>query len=111
MRQNLNIITLGVSDLKKSLEFYEEGLNWKKSKASKEQIAFFDVGGIVLSLFSKSALAKDANLSDNGHGFSGITIAHNTKSENEVDEVLEKVKSLGAEIIKQAEKVDWGGYS
>ena len=111
MRQNLNIITLGVSNLEKSLEFYEKGLNWKKSKASKDKIAFFDMGGIVLSLFSKSALAKDANLPDNGSGFSGVTIAHNTKSENEVDEVLEKVEKLGAEIIKPAKKTNWGGYS
>ncbi len=111
MRQNLSIITLGVLDLQKTLEFYEKGLNWKKSKASKDKIAFFEVGGIVLSFFSKEALAKDANLSNDGSGFAGITIAYNTKSEEEVDKVIEKVKTLGADIIKPAEKSDWGGYS
>ena len=111
MQQNLHIITLGVSDLKKTLEFYESGLSWKKSKASKDKIAFFEMGGIVISFFSKEALAKDANLSNNGSGFSGITIAYNTKTEDEVDKVLEKVKELGAEIIKPAKKADWGGYS
>ncbi|KAB1067570.1 VOC family protein [Tamlana haliotis] len=111
MRQNLNIITLGVSDLKKTLDFYERGLNWKKSKASKDKIAFFEMNGIVLSFFSKDALAKDANVSNIGSGFSGITIAYNAKSENEVDSVLRKVAELGAEIIKPAKKADWGGYS
>lgn len=111
MRQKLNIITLGVADLPKALAFYEKGLKWKKSKASNENIAFFQLGGIVLSIFSKKALAEDAGVSAEENGFSAITLAYNTKSEEEVDAVLNEVKNLGAEIVKPPAKVHWGGYS
>ena len=111
MRQKINIITLGVSDLQKTLDFYENGLNWKKSEASQEHIAFFQMGGIVLAFYPKVSLADDAKISVNGNGFSGITIAYNAKSESEVDEVLKEVEKLGAKIVKPAEKVFWGGYS
>ncbi|TGN09741.1 VOC family protein [Leptospira ilyithenensis] len=111
MKQKLNLITLGVSDLQKSLLFYEQGLGWKKSSASQESVAFFQLNGLVLSLFSREALAEDAHLSAEGTGFSGITIAYNAASEKEVDEVIEKVRSLGAKILKTPQKVFWGGYS
>lgn len=111
MRQKINIITLGVSNLKRALDFYEKGLGWVKSAASQEQIAFFQMGGVIFSLYSREALADDVKIDANGSGFSGITLAHNTRSEAEVDEVLAKVASLGAVIVKPAEKVFWGGYS
>lgn len=111
MRQKLNLITLGVNNLKRSLEFYEQGLGWKKSSASQEGIAFFPLGGIVLSLYSRDELAKDAEIKSEGHGFQGFTISYNAKSELEVDEVMEKIRVLGGKIVKQAQKVFWGGYS
>jgi uncharacterized protein len=111
MRQKLNLITLGVDNLNKAINFYETGLGWKKSSASQADIAFFQLGGIVLSLYPRNLLAKDATVDDKGSGFSGITISFNAKSEHEVDEVLKEVEKLGATIIKPAEKVFWGGYS
>lgn len=110
MRQKLNLITLGVSDFQRSVDFYE-GLGWKKSPASVEELALFPLGGIVLALHPRIALAADAGVSEAGSGFSGLTISYNTKSEKEVDDVLEKVKTLGATVIKPAQKVYWGGYS
>lgn len=111
MRQKINIITLGVADLAKSLDFYENGLGWKKSAMSQDDIAFFQMGGIVLSLYPREKLAEDVTIDTEGSGFSGVTIAYNAKSEGEVDEVLQKVEKLGATIVKKAQKVFWGGYS
>lgn len=111
MRQKLNLITLGVSDFKRAVEFYENGLGWKKSSASVEELAVFPLGGIVLALHPRRALAEDATVDPSGTGFSGITLSYNARSEAEVDEVMKKVKSLGATIIKTAQKVYWGGYS
>ena len=111
MRQKLNLITLGVKDFNRALDFYENGLGWKKSSASVEELAVFPLGGIVLALHPRSALADDATVDPSGNGFSGITLSYNAQSEKEVDEVLAKVKSLGATIIKPAQKVYWGGYS
>lgn len=70
-----------------------------------------DSGGVALSLYSRNALAEDANLSPIANGFSGITLAHNAKSTEEVDEVLHKAEQSGAKILKRAQKVFWGGYS
>ncbi|MBA4057470.1 MAG: glyoxalase [Marivirga sp.] len=111
MRQKLNLITLGVNDFQKSIDFYEKGLGWKRSSASVEELALFPLGGIVLALHPRAALAEDATVPPVGSGFSGLTISYNAKSEKEVDEVLNKVKTIGATIVKPAQKVYWGGYS
>lgn len=111
MKPKINIITLGVEDFQKSLTFYRDGLGWELSKASNENIAFFPLNGIVLALYSKDALAKDAKVSLESNGFSGVTLAYNANSPEEVDRVLETVEKLGAKIVKRAEKVFWGGYS
>ena len=111
MRQKLNLITLGTEDFEKSLDFYEKGLGWKKSEKSMDGLALFDLGGIILALHPKKDLAEDANLPYQPTSFSGLTISHNTRSEAEVDEILEKVAKLGATIVKPAQKVYWGGYS
>lgn len=111
MRQKLNLITLGVSDLEKSLEFFEKGLKWKRSSSSTDNLALFPLGGMVLALYPRKLLAEDAMVEDNPTGFSGITISYNAKSEREVDEVMEEVENLGIEIVKPPQKVFWGGYS
>lgn len=111
MRQKLNIITLGVENLERALGFYEKGLGWKRSAASQGEIVFFNLGGIILALFPKEKLAEDAKQSLGECKFSGITLAYNAKSQQEVNEVLAKVASLGATIVKSAAEVFWGGYS
>jgi uncharacterized protein len=111
MRQKLNIITLGVKNIEKSLHFYESGLGWKKSAASTGDIAFFPLGGMVLAIYPRKELAEDITIEAKGNGFSGITLAYNAKNEKEVDAVLKEVENLGATIIKPAQKVFWGGYS
>ena len=109
MRQKFNLITLGVRDFQKSLAFYENGLGWKKSSASMDDLALFSLGGMVLGLYPRNLLAEDATINHEGTGFSGISISYNAKSELEVDEVLKEVEKLGATIIKPAQKVFWGG--
>jgi catechol 2,3-dioxygenase-like lactoylglutathione lyase family enzyme len=111
MRQKFNLITLGVDDLERSLNFYEKGLGWKKSGKSMDGLALFPLGGITLALYPRHELEKDATLQYQSTEFSGITISYNAKSEKEVDEILEQVAKLGATIIKPAQKVFWGGYS
>jgi catechol 2,3-dioxygenase-like lactoylglutathione lyase family enzyme len=71
----------------------------------------FSLGGIVLALYPREKLAEDATVETAGHGFSGITLAHNTKSKDEVDEVLKTAAGVGGAIVKPAQEVFWGGYS
>lgn len=110
MRQKFNLITLGVSDVKRSADFFER-LGWKRSPASMEEMVFFPLGGMVLGLHPRHELAADATVEEAGAGFKGFTISYNAKSEEEVNDVLKKVEQAGATIIKPAQKVYWGGYS
>jgi predicted lactoylglutathione lyase len=111
MRQKLNLITLGVDDFQKSIDFYEKGLGWKKSDKSMDDLALFPLGGITLALYPRQELADDTTLQPESTQFSGLTLSYNAKSEKEVDDVLREVEELGAKIIKPAQKVFWGGYS
>lgn len=110
MEQRVSIVTLGVADLRRSREFYER-LRWKKSSASSEGIVFFQAGGIVLAIYPRNELAKDARVEAEGHGFRAITIAHNARTRAEVDAVLAEAKAAGAAVPKPAEEAFWGGYS
>jgi catechol 2,3-dioxygenase-like lactoylglutathione lyase family enzyme len=111
MHPRLNIITLGVKDFQKSLAFYKNGLGWKISSASQDDIAFFPLGGIVLALYPLDKLAEDATVPLSKNEFPGFTLAYNAKSEAEVDAVLQEAEKIGAKIVKKAQKVFWGGYS
>jgi uncharacterized protein len=110
MEQRVSIITLGVADLKRSHEFYER-LGWRRSMAKSEDIIFFQAGGVALALFPRDELAKDANIPSDGRGFSGISLAYNTRSREEVDSVLAHAEAAGATLLKPAQDAPWGGYS
>ena len=110
MEQRVSLITLGVVDLKRSGEFYER-LGWRRSMANTEGIIFFQLGGIAFALYPRDELAKDANVPSDGQGFSGITLAYNTRHRDEVDSVLAQAEAAGARILKPAQEAFWGGYS
>lgn len=110
MRQKLNLITLGVKDFDRSLGFYE-GLGWKKSKHSKEDMALFPLGEIVLALYPLAELAADAQLEYTPSSFSGISLSFNARSEQEVTDILEEAVKLGGSLVKPGQKVFWGGFS
>ena len=109
MEQRLSLVTLGVADLERSLRFYE-GLGWRRGNHHAE-VVFFQVGGLVVGLFSRAALAADAGLAEAGSGFRGVTLAYCTRTRQEVDAVLAEAKATGATIVKPAEDAFWGGYS
>jgi uncharacterized protein len=111
MRQKLNIITLGTDDLKKSAEFYEKGLGWKRSGKSVGDLILFPLGGITLALYPRKELAEDAFVENSEPGFSGVALSFNAKTEKEVEEVLSEAEKAGATITKPAQKVVWGGYA
>jgi uncharacterized protein len=110
MEQRISIVTLGVSDLNRSREFYER-LGWRRSMADNEGIVFFQAGGMALALYPREELAKDANVSPDGQGLNRDTLAHNARSRTEVDSVIEEAKAAGANILKSAQEAFWGGYS
>lgn len=111
MKQKLHIITLGVRDFKTSVEFYSTKLGWKPSASSNDDITFFQAGGVVLAMYPREKLAEDAVVEPDGNGFAGFTLAFNARSEAEVDEIIADLKSKGVKIVKEPQKVFWGGYS
>ena len=110
MEPRLTLVTLGVADVARARAFYE-ALGFKAGSASQEGVAFLDAGGVVLSLYGRAALAEDATVADSAPGFSGIALAHNARSEADVDRVLKEAVAAGGKLIKPAGKVFWGGYS
>ena len=110
MDQRVSLITLGVSDLKASKKFYEQGLGWKPSAGGNEDITFYDLGGMALALFSRKALAEDAKVSM-GAGYAAVTLAHNLRTREEVDALFKQALRAGARELKKPEAAFWGGYS
>jgi len=110
MEQRLSMVTLGVADLDRARRFYEDGLGWKRAN-DQEGIVFFQLPGAVLGLWSRADLAKEAGLEDSGAGFSGMALAYNARSREEVDAVLAEAEAAGARLLKPAAEMFWGGYS
>ena len=55
-------------------------------------------------------LAEDTAIADGG-GWGGITLAHNVRSREEVDEVMAEVAAAGGTVLRAAQETFWGGYS
>ena len=110
MEPRISIVTLGVSDLERSVTFYRDGLGLPTDYSS-GSVAFFQTAGTWLGLYPREAMADDASVPSEGHGFTGITLAHNVGSRPDVDATLAEAQAAGATIVKQAQDVFWGGYS
>jgi predicted lactoylglutathione lyase len=110
MEQRLSLITLSVKDLARSTAFFE-ALGWKRSMKAAEGVVFFQCGGIAFGLFPLAELAKDAKVPAADGGSTAMSIAHNARTRDEVDALLAEAGAAGAEIVKPAEEVFWGGYS
>lgn len=109
---HVTLITLGVSDLARSTNFYS-ALGWSKAEQSQDAITFFHGhGGAMLTLYDVRALAEDATLPyEPRSGFASITLASNLPSEAEVDAAFAEALAAGATAVKVPERVFWGGYS
>jgi catechol 2,3-dioxygenase-like lactoylglutathione lyase family enzyme len=109
MKQILSFLTLGVQDLEKMKEFYKEKFGWSYLKDS-GGIVFFKLNGIILGLYPAADLAEDVGVQDDGHGFKRFTLAINFSSEQEVNKAAEELRAKGVKILKEPQKVFWGGY-
>src|SRR5690242_21757023 len=99
MEQRLSLVTLGVEDLAAARTFYE-GLGWHTNAKPGDDVVFFQAGGIVVALWSRAELAGDSGVEDPG-GWGGVTLAYNTRSPAEVDEVIESARAAGGRVGRE----------
>jgi len=109
MEQRVSLITLGVADVPRARAFYQR-LGWDGQEV--EETVFIQAGGLALVLWGRDKLALDCGITDDGTpGFSGIVLAHNVRSEAEVDDVLAAAERAGATITRPAARTFYGGYA
>ena len=109
MEQRISLITLGVADLKRSRAFYER-LGWQGQEI--KETVFFQVGGMALVLWGREKLGLHCGIHDEqAGGFSGVVLAHNVRSEAEVEDVITSAKRAGATVTRPPARTTYGGYA
>jgi predicted lactoylglutathione lyase len=108
VEQRVTLITLGVRDVAGSRAFYER-LGWRVALEVEETV-FFQAGDLVVTLWGRDKLAADSGVEDGG-GWGGVTLAHNVRSREEVDRVIQEALAAGARIARDPAETFYGGYA
>jgi len=109
VRQSVSLVTLGVSDYDRAKAFYE-ALGWSVAWEAQET-SFFQANGVVLVLWGREKLAADMGIHDLGARWSGIALAHNVGSREEVHEIIELARSNGGDVSREPAETFYGGYA
>jgi len=103
----ISMVTIAVDDLDRAAAFYEAmGLTRHRIK---DGVAFFQMGGAILSLFPRESAEADSGIRF-GEAPSRVYLAYNTRSDDEVDAVLAAAEHAGGRIVKPAGRAFWGGW-
>lgn len=108
MEQRISLITIGVRDLEGAAGFYE-ALGWKRVETD-DGVVVFDLVGQSLGLYPVDRLADDMGLPVSELGSGAVTLGYNCRTRNEVSDLLDRARRAGAEILKPAQDVFWGGH-
>jgi catechol 2,3-dioxygenase-like lactoylglutathione lyase family enzyme len=117
VKPRITVITLGVDDLDRAVQFYRDGLGWHTDgivgrEFENGAVAFFDLaGGLRLALWPRRSLVVDSQLAAGPRSPAEFSLGHNVGSRREVDEVMALAKAAGADIVKAAHETFWGGYA
>jgi uncharacterized glyoxalase superfamily protein PhnB len=117
MKPAITVLTLGVSNLPKSVAFYRDGLGWPTqgiigSEFENGAVAYFNLqGGLKLALWPRKSLAADTGLPEQSPSATEISLGHNVASADEVDRIMTLATSAGAVIVKPAQTTFYGGYA
>jgi uncharacterized protein len=109
MEQRVSLVTLGVRDVARARRFYEQ-LGWRGQEV--DGTVFFQANGQAVVLWNRARLAEDAGIDgDTGASFSGVALAHNVRSAEEVDEVVASAAAAGATVTRSPRTTFYGGYA
>lgn len=109
MQQRLTFVTIGTQNLDAMKSWYNKIFGWKPMKDS-DGIVFYKLNGFIFGLYPANELAEDINIKNDGKGFKRMSFAINLNSEEEVNKTFVDFKKKGVTIIREPEKVFWGGY-
>lgn len=117
MKARITILTIGVDDLERSLQFYRDGLGLQTEGIVGQEfehgaVVFFDLeGGLKLALWPRDNIAHDSTVARSQPSATEFTIGHNVRTTQEVDAVMAQAEGAGARIVKRAGATFWGGYA
>lgn len=117
MEPRICFITLGVEDLERAVAFYRDGLGLQTkgivgTEFEHGAVAFFDMQpGLKLALWGRENLAIDTGLPAATGASTSFALAHNVRSEEDVDRTLAQAEQAGGRIVKPGAKTFWGGYA
>ena len=123
MDARIDVITLAVRDLDRAPAFYRDGLGLESGGVVATEfvgndttaagaIAMFELrGGLILAIYPRTELAKDANVSLGPPKSGEFSIGHLVGSKSEVDDLLAQAEKAGAVLTDQAHDRPWGIYS
>lgn len=117
MKPQIKVITLAVADLERALAFYRDGLGLPTkgivgTEFEDGAVVFINMNDdLVLALYPRVALAKDAGIAPGPSSPSELSIGHNVGSKQEVDAIMQQAEDAGAHVTDPARKRFWGGYS
>lgn len=117
MKPRISVLTIGVADLERSLEFYRDGLGLPTQGIIGREfehgaVAFFDLsGGLKLAIWAQADIAHDTGLPQTPISATAVTIGHNVMRREEVDDIMAQAASAGAQIIKPGQETFYGGYA
>lgn len=123
MKPRINVVTLAVDDLDRSIEFYRDGLGFpsegivgaefpgSESEPAGAMGYFEFENGLIFGLYPRSELAKDSNRPPTPPSATEFSLGYIVESKQEVDEILNKAKEAGATITDEPHERPWGIYS
>jgi hypothetical protein len=123
MEPHINVITLAVDDLDRSLAFYRDGLGLSThgvvgsefvgdNDSPDGTIVMFNLGnGLTLALYPRSELAKDARVPLGGPKTGEFTMGQLVSSRDDVDAVLAEAAAAGGTVTDAPHDRPWGIYS
>lgn len=117
MKPRISVLTIGVSNLERSLKFYRDGLGLRTEGIVGREfehgaVAFFEfAGGLKLAIWAQADIAHDTGLATTPVSSTAVTIGHNVRRREEVDDVMAQAAGAGAEIVKPGQETFYGGYA
>jgi uncharacterized protein len=123
VQARVHVLTLAVADLERALGFYRDGLGLESpgvvgtefsgdSTTPAGAVAMFQLdGGLILALYPRTELAKDANIPVGAPRSGEFSIGHIVENKSDVDRLLAQAEAAGATVTDRPHDRPWGIYS